>query len=647
MPRRRATGDPPAGGSGLRACWSLVIAVLACASARGERLYDAPANMPAPGAAAFDARFRQLDDSDLYRLDARAVLAELAALDRLRPPGDRHRELLARALRCAWGFPDNIAAARPLAEAGLRDARAARDAVAEIRFLYCRGGIREQLETPAQALADYLTGIELARRAEDDRLLADGLVARGNVHSLLGEQGRAVLDFLQAQQLYERAGRHADAEANLLNLAIAYRRMGDNDKAMEYLRQSEAFADREQDWTSLMTTLYQRAFILEDSGQADAALASYRRALALAVKQGSTYDIGGTQLGMANALLAKRDYHGALQALDRAEAAFKAFGDHSNQEMVDLRRGRAYAGLGDHARALQEYTRAARSIEASANLRYMALLYEARADTLQALGRDAAANADLKRTLALQKRISEANRSQQSEVLRYQFDTARRDLENTRLQAEQQSQQQKLAAAERVRRWQRLTLVSAGILVVVLLALLWRQLRRMRRMRLLAMTDELTGVGNRRSIEAAGEALVARAHASGTPLAVLTFDLDDFKRVNDTLGHAAGDRVLVAVARACEQALRTEDVLGRLGGEEFVVLVPGDADAALQVGERLRAAVEQLDLSPIASGLRATVSVGLAQLRERDRDVHEVIARADAALYRAKASGKNRVEADA
>ena len=626
----------------------MVVLALACAGVRAEQAFQPPKNARAPGAAAFDALFRQLDDGGIQRLDAAALRTQLAELDRLRPAGDSHRDLLARSLRCNWGFPDNIVAARPLAEAGLRDARAAHDADAEVRFLQCRGAIREQLETPAQALADYLSAIEIARRIENDRLLADGLVARGNVHSLLGEQGRAVLDFLDAQRLYERAGRHFDAETNLLNLAIAYRRMGDADKAIEYLRQSAASAEREQDWNTLLTTLYQTAFIHEDAGRADEALAAYQRGLALAVRQGSTYDVGGTWLGMANAYLLKHEPRQALQALDRAEAAFKSFGDRSNQEMVDLRRGQAHAALGDHARALQSYARAARSIEASGNLRYMAYLYEARAKTLQALGRSDAAIADLERYVALQKRIADANRSQQSEVLRYQFDTARRDLENARLQAEQQSQQQKLDATERVRRWQALTLVSAGVLMLLLLGLLWRQLRRMRRIRLLAMTDELTGVGNRRRIDAAGELAVAQARATGTPLAVLTFDLDNFKRINDTQGHAAGDRVLIAVVRACERTLRAHDLLGRLGGEEFVVLAPDTArEGALQVGERLRAAVASLDLSAIAPDLHVTISLGLALLRPRDAGLHDVIGRADVALYRAKAAGKNRVEAEA
>jgi diguanylate cyclase (GGDEF)-like protein len=625
----------------------MVVLALACAGVRAEQAFQPPKNARAPGAAAFDALFRQLDDGGIQRLDAAALRTQLAELDRLRPAGDSHRDLLARSLRCNWGFPDNIVAARPLAEAGLRDARAAHDADAEVRFLQCRGAIREQLETPAQALADYLSAIEIARRIENDRLLADGLVARGNVHSLLGEQGRAVLDFLDAQRLYERAGRHFDAETNLLNLAIAYRRMGDADKAIEYLRQSAASAEREQDWNTLLTTLYQTAFIHEDAGRADEALAAYQRGLALAVRQGSTYDVGGTWLGMANAYLLKHEPRQALQALDRAEAAFKSFGDRSNQEMVDLRRGQAHAALGDHARALQSYARAARSIEASGNLRYMAYLYEARAKTLQALGRSDAAIADLERYIALQKRIADANRSQQSEVLRYQFDTARRDLENARLQAEQQSQQQKLDATERVRRWQALTLVSAGVLMLLLLGLLWRQLRRMRRIRLLAMTDELTGVGNRRRIDAAGELAVAQARATGTPLAVLTFDLDNFKRINDTQGHAAGDRVLIAVVRACERTLRAHDLLGRLGGEEFVVLAPDTArEGALQVGERLRAAVASLDLSAIAPDLHVTISLGLALLRPRDFGLHDVIGRADVALYRAKAAGKNRVEAE-
>ncbi|HEV8694602.1 MAG TPA: GGDEF domain-containing protein, partial [Lysobacter sp.] len=135
--------------------------------------------------------------------------------------------------------------------------------------------------------------------------------------------------------------------------------------------------------------------------------------------------------------------------------------------------------------------------------------------------------------------------------------------------------------------------------------------------------------------------------ASGKPLAVLTFDLDWFKRINDGHGHAGGDQVLIRVARACEATLRQDDLLGRIGGEEFVVLLPDTSlQGAQQVAERLRASVERIDLSDIASDLHVTISLGLSMLRPQDAGLHDVIDRADAALYRAKEAGRNRAETE-
>ena len=137
-----------------------------------------------------------------------------------------------------------------------------------------------------------------------------------------------------------------------------------------------------------------------------------------------------------------------------------------------------------------------------------------------------------------------------------------------------------------------------------------------------------------------------QARTTGEPLAVLTFDLDWFKRINDGHGHAGGDQVLVRVARACESVLRQNDLLGRIGGEEFVVLLPNTPqEGAATVAERLRECVARIDLSDIAADLNVTISLGLAMLRPQDDGLHDVIDRADAALYRAKKAGRNRVEA--
>jgi diguanylate cyclase (GGDEF)-like protein len=126
---------------------------------------------------------------------------------------------------------------------------------------------------------------------------------------------------------------------------------------------------------------------------------------------------------------------------------------------------------------------------------------------------------------------------------------------------------------------------------------------------------------------------------------VLVLDVDHFKSVNDAFGHAVGDQVLVRVAQACKQALRRFDMMGRLGGEEFLVVLPDTTlEVALQIAERLRRRVESLPMGNLAPGLRITASVGAALGDHEADDMAELVRRADNAMYRAKDAGRNRVE---
>jgi len=159
-----------------------------------------------------------------------------------------------------------------------------------------------------------------------------------------------------------------------------------------------------------------------------------------------------------------------------------------------------------------------------------------------------------------------------------------------------------------------------------------------------ASTDALTGLPNRRYFdEFCG--LLARRRRSGDAVGVLMVDIDKFKVLNDTYGHATGDEVLRAVGGAIVSAVREDDVPARYGGEEFVVLLRNPSpEIALEVGERVRAAVGSLDLS--GHGVPgASVSVGVAVARHADQPIADVIAEADKALYRAKRAGRDRVVA--
>jgi len=160
----------------------------------------------------------------------------------------------------------------------------------------------------------------------------------------------------------------------------------------------------------------------------------------------------------------------------------------------------------------------------------------------------------------------------------------------------------------------------------------------------LQIRDPLTNLPNRRHFDGRLHAEYAFARRHATPLAVLMVDLDHFKRVNDSLGHAAGDAVLRAVAQAVEGALRVEDTVGRYGGEELVVLVRGiETEGVRLLGERLRVLVEELRIPFGQEALRVTASIGVAMLTRAHTCGEELITAADRALYRAKEQGRNRV----
>ncbi|MDD2701800.1 MAG: diguanylate cyclase [Sideroxydans sp.] len=166
-----------------------------------------------------------------------------------------------------------------------------------------------------------------------------------------------------------------------------------------------------------------------------------------------------------------------------------------------------------------------------------------------------------------------------------------------------------------------------------------------RELRRRAQTDVLTGLYNRRHFYELADQELARARRYGKPLAMLMLDLDHFKKVNDTYGHHAGDAVLRKLSEVCIATLREIDVIGRYGGEEFVVLLPEtDARRALEAAERLRHALSEADVA-LAGGemLRFTVSIGVANLVATDPDLDSLLKRADKGLYEAKKLGRNRV----
>ncbi len=192
-----------------------------------------------------------------------------------------------------------------------------------------------------------------------------------------------------------------------------------------------------------------------------------------------------------------------------------------------------------------------------------------------------------------------------------------------------------------------LAITASGLTIAVSFVLGYIVVMRMvYRLQHLSQHDSLTGLLNRRAIENSLDKEAQRLQRFGEVYSVMLVDIDHFKRINDNLGHAAGDEVLRAVAAILKDHAREVDRVARYGGEEFCVLLPHtDHEGALQAAERLRSAVHRTDIPWQDEQICVTISTGMATAQDPDEPLHALLKRADDALYRAKTEGRNRVVA--
>lgn len=222
------------------------------------------------------------------------------------------------------------------------------------------------------------------------------------------------------------------------------------------------------------------------------------------------------------------------------------------------------------------------------------------------------------------------------------FDVRVKEAENALLRSQSELTEARLKEADARRLTLLLALALSFVVLGVLGFVIWRQSRHKQRFAALALRDELTDGPNRRAILEFARLEFEAHRLIGRDFCLALIDLDHFKAVNDNHGHEVGDEVLKAFYLAALEGLRSNDRLGRYGGEEFMLVMPGsDATILPLVFERLRMNVERIEVAGLPEGFRLTFSMGAAEpLAERDT-LEALIRRADEALYRAKKEGRD------
>jgi diguanylate cyclase (GGDEF)-like protein len=596
------------------------------------------------------------DNGELVRLLDRAQAA-------VRVDPERTRQLAEQALQTLGSGPDADAA---LADQRLRahlllcDHHAERDRAAAERhaakarlvlptaarqglramLLTCEGDMHELAGDSAQAAALYEQAVNAAEQARDDEMLGDALYKRGFLRGVRGEFANGLADLRRSHALYERL--HMEAHRSTAQAAIAtlYNRMGDYAQARHYYEavlkaQKAAGLQREQ-----AVTQHNLGRVLENLKDWDAAQHAFEAVLAVSREmdyaRGEAYGLRG----LASVRNGRGNPQEALALLDKASQLQQGAADERLRAQILLQRGIALRLLHRDADAAMALADALEVFRKADSMAEQAMAHGELAAALAARGDWRGAYQHQAQFKQVSDQLLHRQLDERFATLKVEFDSAAKDKENALLQREKAATELALEEQRRAGRLQAVVLALAGVLAAVLAAMVWRHHRTSQRMRQLAMTDELTGLPNRRRVLQRLAELLAQ-----TPprCALLIADLDHFKAINDEHGHLVGDEVLRAVAQVLRDSAREPMLIGRLGGEEFLVVLPeADLDAAQQVGNRLRAEISALDVSRWMPTRRLTVSLGATAAREGDT-AGTMLGRADQALYRAKEGGRDRV----
>ncbi|HET7863363.1 MAG TPA: diguanylate cyclase [Burkholderiaceae bacterium] len=469
---------------------------------------------------------------------------------------------------------------------------------------------------PARALATLQRGVYRSRTGE----------------LLLGQQ-----DLLAACEMLKAPGLERDLDLCLGHLANHYKRMGDLDEAQRLLaglREAARARGALYDEGIYTLGLAQVHHGRKDWAQA---LLEFGEARRMAELNRDPSGVIYAEYGLAGTLLRVDRAAEALVHVEHALRLLKETPDPVQALRATVLQARLLTQTGRAAESAARLREIEPRVRARQDDVLLAAWLEAQADAQGQMGRWREAYLAQEDWKRIDRRIQEQRISEQAARLRMQYNR-QRDAEDLLALRRLNEQGHRLAQTQAV---------AIGLFMALLLISLGYALRKFgqaRRLQLLASTDELTGLPNRRALMAYAEERVRRARRRHGTLSVLMIDVDRFKSINDTHGHAVGDEVLRHIAHVLPTGLRGRDRLGRLGGEEFLVVLPGAAmDQAAQVADRMRAAIAATPLIGAAGKLHFTVSIGVAELGPPSEPIVALLARADAALYQAKGNGRNAV----
>ena len=605
---------------------------------------------------------------DAYKLDKpqQAITYGTEALEVLsRTPDSAAAVVTLSELGWAYMQLSKFDEAVALADSARRLAARTGQRKGEARAISNLGTIAQRKGEPERAVQRFTEALAIQRTLGDTREIANSLNNIGFVYSTdLADYSKALAQHLEALQLREALGDSAAISLSLNNIGIVYGRLRQYSHATQFFERALAIRRALGNQTRVAATLSNLGDMQAESGDTKTALGTYREALALRIAARDPSAISSSHRTVAMTLLALGDTTGAERAMKDAEATGAGLEDRGLLVSNLLARATLDRAHGNSANAEERATRAldiARSMNSRElirrSLEQLSAAQEASKSHLAALR-------SLQKAKAVSDSIYDATTAGRIAELETKFAEARRAQEIAGLKRDQAESELR---AEREASQRNLVIIVALVLGLIGFLAYRRRVEHARIAEELSLTDPLTQAKNRRYVEqtiGADLAVSARrylmaAHRSSSggvtviaeeaDIVFLLLDLDHFKEINDSYGHAAGDTVLKEMVKVLRDTCRQSDVVVRWGGEEFLIIGRfTDRALAGTHAERIRAAIagHQVRLD-VKTTLNITCSIGYAAYPFRTTDPDavawtDVVALADVGAYMAKRDGRNR-----
>ncbi|ABV88508.1 GGDEF domain-containing protein [Shewanella pealeana] len=592
-----------------------------------------------------DELFDLLDSGVVEKnLEKKQYLEELTPLV---PKNDLARQLrLARTICWSYNMQDDaeIAQALLFAKQALTRPELTNFPDDKLDLELCYAWFSEQKGDVDTALSYYNRLVIDAYKLENLRLMADVRMMRGYLTSFQGNYTQGLEDLMTAQTLYKSLNVTVWVQHSLYEIATIYRRLGDQENAIRYFNQLHKSHIDNQEFDKANVVISSIAIAEEERKSFTQAKKLFLESYHYWNTNQNGFKKAGVAVNMAGTLIKLGEINQALKYLDES-VPFITPSAEGFYNYMQLFYAQIYLELGQFEQAHKSIALARAAFERVKSLRGLVQVQLVESQIFLMQDNWQAAYESLYKYMELHMELDKKLFSRYNTEMRTRFNAEQIEAENRHLVENHKLKELELAMLEQNKVQQWIIIFMGSIILIIISTFTYKQSQKNKLLSALALTDDLTQLPNRRYIYTQAQDYFESAIKNQQALSCISFDADYFKLINDRYGHEVGDETLKLLADTCRAVLGTQYEAARVGGEEFLILLPHtDKAQALKVAQHLVNQVRNADFSPFPEGFSITISAGVSSLSETDDKLSQLLKRADEALYLAKKQGRDQVK---